>query len=155
MHPRRLLLILATAGLAVSMSAGIASANHFSTLATSLSGAEEAPGPGDSNGKGSVTLEVYDYGLVCYTLKVQGIATPTGAHIHEATAGSPGPVVVDFRLDLATRRGNTFSYCVNAGPTAADAEARAADIQATPTAYYVNVHNAEFPGGAVRGQLGD
>ena len=29
-----------------------------------------------------------------------------------------------------------------------------AQILANPAAYYVNVHNADYPGGAVRGQLG-
>jgi hypothetical protein len=29
----------------------------------------------------------------------------------------------------------------------------AKDIVQTPENYYVNVHNAEYPGGAVRGQL--
>ncbi len=28
-----------------------------------------------------------------------------------------------------------------------------AEILANPSAYYVNVHNAEFPSGAIRGQL--
>jgi hypothetical protein len=126
-----------------------ASANHFATFTTTLSGAEEAPGPGDANGKGTATLEVYDAGLVCYTLKVQAIATPTAAHIHEAPAGTAGGVVVDLRLDLAERQGNRLSYCANAS------EDVVADIRATPADYYVNVHNAEFPAGAIRGQLGD
>jgi hypothetical protein len=30
----------------------------------------------------------------------------------------------------------------------------ARDIVKNPENYYVNVHNAEFPGGALRGQLG-
>lgn len=145
----RLSLAIAAALIAISAFAGIASANHFATFSTSLSGAEEVPGPGDPNGKGWATLDVYDAGLVCYTLKLQGIEAPTAAHIHEAPAGSAGPVVVDLRIDLARSRGNTLSYCVNAD------EAIAADIRATPSDYYVNVHNAAYPGGAVRGQLGD
>jgi hypothetical protein len=131
------------------MLATTVSANHFGTFTTTLSGAEEAPGPGDKNGKGFATLEVYDAGLVCYTLKLQAIETPLAAHIHEAPAGEAGPVVVDLRLDLVDTKGNRFSYCANAS------EEIVAEIRATPSDYYVNVHNDAFPGGAVRGQLGD
>ncbi len=28
-----------------------------------------------------------------------------------------------------------------------------AQIEANPSGYYVNLHNARFPGGAIRGQL--
>jgi hypothetical protein len=28
------------------------------------------------------------------------------------------------------------------------------EIAANPSGYYVNLHNARFPGGAIRGQLG-
>ena len=45
--------------------------------------------------------------------------------------------------------GNKLSYCVTTTPM------RAADIIANPTDYYVNVHNATYPLGAIRGQLGD
>lgn len=129
--------------------ASAVAANHAATLTTSLSGAEEVPGPGDPNGRGSATLTVYDAGLVCYTLKLQAIEQPLAAHIHEAPAGAAGPVVVDLRLDLADRQGNRYSFCANAS------EEIVADIRATPSDYYVNVHNAPYPGGAVRGQLGD
>lgn len=145
----RLSLAMAGALIAISAFVGVAAANHFATFSTSLSGAEEVPGSGDPNGKGWATLDVYSAGLVCYTLKLQAIETPTAAHIHEAPAGSAGPVVVDLRIDLAKSRGNTVSYCASAD------EAVAADIRANPAAYYVNVHNEAFPGGAMRGQLGD
>lgn len=140
---------LLTAALGTTLFATAVAANHFATFETSLSGSEEAPGPGDPNGKGWATLDVYDAGLVCYTLKVQAITEPTAAHIHEAPAGVAGPVVVDLRIDLADRQGNRLSYCANA------AEEIVADIRANPADYYVNVHNATYPDGAIRGQLGD
>lgn len=146
---RRFTLAAVVASLAVATMAGAVAANHFATLSTSLSGAEEAPGPGDPNGKGAATLDVYDAGLVCYTLKVQGIEAPTAAHIHEAPAGTAGPVVVDLRIDLAESQGNRLTYCANAS------EEVAAEIPANPADYYVNVHNPTYPGGAIRGQLGD
>ena len=137
------------AALGILLVVGTVAANHFGTFSTSLSGAEEAPSPGDPNGKGFVTLDVYNAGLVCYELKVQAIEPPTAAHIHEAPPGMAGDVVVDLRIDLARHQGNRLTYCANAP------EAVAADIRANPSDYYVNVHNATYPGGAIRGQLGD
>ena len=142
-------LAIMVAALGTLLVVGAVAANHFGTFRTPLSGAEEVPGPGDPNGKGFVSLDVYNAGLVCYELKVQGIAPATAAHIHEAPAGMAGDVVVDLRIDLASRQGNRLTYCANA------AEDVAADIRANPTDYYVNVHNPAYPGGAVRGQLGD
>ena len=146
---RRFTLAALVASLAVATMAGAVAANHFATFSMTLSGAEEAPGPGDPNGKGVATLDVYDAGLVCYTLKLQAIEPPTGAHIHEAPAGVAGPVVVDLRIDLAESRGNRLTYCATA------AEEVAAEIRENPSDYYVNVHNPTYPGGAIRGQLGD
>jgi hypothetical protein len=146
---RRFTLALTVASLAMALMAGAVAANHFATFTTGLSGAEEAPGPGDPNGKGFATLDVYTAGLVCYTLKAQAIEAPTAAHIHEAPAGVAGPVVVDLRIDLAERQGNRLTYCANA------TEEVVAEIRANPADYYVNVHNPTFPGGAIRGQLGD
>ena len=145
---RRLNLALTVASLALALMAGTVAANHFGTFTTSLSGTEEVPGPGDPNGKGVASLDVYDAGLVCYTLKIQAIKTPMAAHIHEAPAGVAGPVVVDLRIDLAERKGNRLTYCANAP------EDVAADIRANPADYYVNVHNETYPAGAIRGQLG-
>src|SRR5680860_120372 len=107
-------LALIIAAIGVLMVAGTVSANHFGTFTTTLSGSEEAPDPGDANGKGFVTLDVYNAGLVCYTLKTQAIATPTAARIHEAAAGVAGPVVVNLRLDLASSRGNRLTDCAPA-----------------------------------------
>jgi hypothetical protein len=115
-------------------------------FATLMTGAAEAPGPGDADGFGVAIISVDpDSNRVCWLLVVRRIVLPaTAAHIHLAPPGSPGPIVVP--LDPApNEQGISFGCVIDA-----DADA----IAANPSAYYVNVHNAPFPGGAVRGQLG-
>jgi hypothetical protein len=113
-------------------------------LATTMTGAEEVPGPGDPDGTGtaSITLNVGQE-EVCFELTVSGIAPATAAHIHAGPAGVAGPVVVG----LTPPTSGTSSGCVSADSTLIKA------IIQNPEQYYVNVHNAEFPAGAVRGQL--
>lgn len=107
-----------------------------------LEGEVEAPAPGDPDGTGTATIRVFEERL-CYKLRVEMIEPATAAHIHEAPAGSAGPVVVP--LDAPT--GGRSSGCV------AISQELAQDIISNPQDYYVNVHNAEYPGGALRAQL--
>lgn len=111
-----------------------------------MTGAAEAPGPGDPDGRGKAKLGLFlGHGEVCFLLKVSDIALPaTGAHIHQAPAGAPGPVVV------ALTAPNAKGFSV--GCVAAEREL-IKDIIQNPEEYYVNVHSTEFPAGAVRGQL--
>ena len=145
----RAISILAGASLGLAVMAGPVMANHFTTFSTTLSGSEEVPGPGDQNGKGAIKLDVFTSGTICWEAKVQGIAGVSAAHIHLAPAGAAGPVVVDLRPDQAEFRGNKAEWCVTTSTQVAAA------IIATPTDYYVNVHTAVYPAGAIRGQLGD
>lgn len=112
-------------------------------LSASLSGAAEVPGPGDADGSGSahVTLN-QGQGEVCFDIAVADIAAPTAAHIHAGAKGVSGGVVVNFDVPS-----NGLSGCVDV-----DAEL-IKTIRQNPANYYVNVHNADFPAGAVRGQL--
>ncbi len=109
---------------------------------TSLSGAAEVPGPGDPDGGGAALLRVSST-RVCYKLAVTKIAPATAAHIHSGAAGVAGPVVV--ALQAPTR--GASKACATVTPALASA------IVANPANYYVNVHNAAYPSGAVRGQL--
>jgi hypothetical protein len=114
-------------------------------LDAALTGAAEAPNPGDPDGTGSARLRVnLGQSQICYELQVAAIAPATMAHIHKAPAGAAGPVVVPLTAPAADGKS---AACVTA---AADL---VKDILQNPAAYYVNVHNAEFPPGAVRGQL--
>jgi hypothetical protein len=110
-----------------------------------LQGENEVPTKGDLDGTGRATIRINPRkGEICYNLRVAGIQPATAAHIHEAPAGTAGPVVVG----LTAPTSGTSKGCV------AISEARANEIIADPADYYVNVHNAQFPGGALRGQLG-
>ena len=110
-----------------------------------LTGASEVPGPGDPDGMGTATIRVNSgRGQVCYTISVNGIEPARMAHIHEGAAGASGPVVVGL---MAPTNG-TSQGC------ASITRELAKEIIKNPSDYYVNVHNASFPAGAVRGQLG-
>lgn len=113
-------------------------------LSFTLTGAAEAPGPGDTDGSGKVTLTLNpDKGEVCYEITVADIQPATAAHIHEAPAGKAGPV----KVGLDAPKNGSSKGCVSA-----DGELIKAMLK-SPSNYYVNVHNAEFKAGAVRGQL--
>jgi hypothetical protein len=152
MKQRRLFATLMLAAIAALAIAGPASAaklggvgdQRSGQLTTTLTGAQEVPVPGDPDGRGFATVTVNPgQGLVCYELSVSGIEAATAAHIHEAPVNVAGPVVVH----LLPPTGGSSSDCVEVGRTLAK------EILQDPSDYYVNVHNAEFPGGALRGQL--
>jgi len=106
-----------------------------------LSGAAEVPAAGDPDGSGRAMVRIKGT-QVCFTLKVADIDAPVAAHIHRGAAGVAGPVEVDLFAAATARKG-----CVT---TSAEI---AAAIRKDPRGFYVNVHTADFPGGAVRGQL--
>ena len=113
-------------------------------LSTTMTGAEEAPGPGDPDGSGNAVITLnHGQGQVCFELTVSNIEPATAAHIHEAPPGVPGPIVVP----LTPPSSGSSSGCVSVERDLIK------DIIQNPAEYYVNVHNAAFQPGAVRGQL--
>jgi hypothetical protein len=153
MKQRRLFAALMLAAILALAIAGPASAARLGgadqggrLLTTTLTGAEEVPGPGDPDGTGFAAVTVNPgQGVLCYELSVSGIALDdrTAAHIHEAPFGEAGEVVVTLEAPTDGSSGG----CVDVG------RALAKDILKNPADYYVNVHNAEYPAGALRGQL--
>lgn len=111
-------------------------------LATTLSGANE-PSGGDADGGGGFRVEVdADTGDFCYSLWGDKIAAPTMAHVHSGAAGVDGPPVATIEVT-----GKDSDQCVALEPD------KLKPIVANPAAFYVNIHTADFPKGAVRGQL--
>ena len=121
----------------VGVSAGLAKGGN--SLHATLTGKAETP-KGDPDGAGTAEVKINGT-TICWELKTARIGTPMAAHIHKGKPGVAGPVVVPF--------GKTYKA---KGCTTATA-AVAAAIKKNPAAYYVNVHNAKYPAGALRGQL--
>jgi hypothetical protein len=120
-------------------------------FSTTLTGAAEVPGPGDPDATGQADLALNPGRQeVCLEISWANIDGEVFAgHIHAGTATVAGPVVVTL-FTGAFASTDSVSGCV-----AAD-RALIKDILQNPTNYYVNVHSRpNFPGGAVRGQLGD
>ena len=117
-------------------------------LLAPLIGSEEAPGPGDPDGFGAADFRIKG-NKVCFRIIAEGIGTVTAAHIHKAPDGSPGPVEVD----LFTSKGKNQTLPPRITGCAKTTTAIAKAIAKKPGDYYVNVHNADFPNGALRGQL--
>jgi LPXTG-motif cell wall-anchored protein len=114
-------------------------------LRANLTGQVEIP-PGDPQASGSTEVKVSE-GQVCWKVSWSSGLSPNASHIHKAATGAAGPIVVPFFKSDQPVSGSSKSGC-----TEVSAEL-AKGIASNPANYYVNVHNAEFPKGAIRGQL--
>lgn len=113
-------------------------------LSAYLLGSNEVPVLGDPDGEGWAELRLNQgQGTIGYMIHVTGIAPATAAHIHRGAAGMPGPVVVALTAP---------SGGMSSGVATADKDL-IKDIRQNPGNYYINIHNAAYPGGALRGQL--
>ncbi len=128
------------AGALLMVSAGSAGAAGGRPFTTTLIGANEVPVTGDPDASGTAHLWINPgQGSVCWSITVSNVDPIVAAHIHLAPMGVPGPVVVPL---------NPYT-----GGCATIARDLAIAILRDPSAYYVNVHDAAYPGGAARGQL--
>jgi hypothetical protein len=109
-------------------------------------------GDPDGRGKAEFTFDTVA-GTACYELEVEGITEPVepapglgSAHIHFLATGG---IAVDLEADFEPDKSDEFkaSGCVEVD------SALLQDILEHPDQYYVNIHNVEFPGGALSGLL--
>jgi hypothetical protein len=99
--------------------------------------------------KGSATGIVKVQGdRVTFAFSWKGISAPTLGHIHQGVAGVNGDVKVPlFTTAMPATATAAAGVLTVSDPAIADA------LRANPSGFYLNLHTAEFPGGAVRGQL--
>ena len=133
-------LVLPAAALAAAHDRGKPEDSGKKEFHIAMTGAAETPA-GDPDGRGTAEIKIAG-SQVCWQFKLSRIAAPSAAHIHRGAAGAAGPIVVPL--------GGAYK---SKGCIAAPSAAIARQIAARPSAYYVNVHNAKYPGGALRGQL--
>ena len=139
MRKMSLLASVAVVILAVGLSGGVAVAQvpqHHVTL----TGAKETA-VADPNGSGEFSWSL-DGTRLCYLLSAKKIGTAAAAHIHRGAVGVAGPVRVELTAPNPASVGcKTIS------------SALATALRDHPHRFYVNVHTAVFPNGAIRAQL--
>ncbi len=135
------------AGAALLLLSGCAAGpgDQRATLMVTMTGIQEVPGPGDPDGSGTVEIRVVPAsGEVCWNLYARGIDAATAAHIHRGAAGSAGPPVLSLTTPDAAGRSQG---CANVDRRLAQ------ELSLRAHEFYVNVHTAAHPAGAIRGQL--
>lgn len=128
-------------------------------LKTHLTGDAMVDSKGDTDGSGTA----YVFGVdgdpttLCYVLDVKDIQmVPVkegmAAHIHEAGKGKNGSPVAA----LAGPEDGNAGDCLTEGEKGKFPTGEAGIVQRilkNPSQFYINVHNPDFPNGAIRGQL--
>ncbi|MGI5377425.1 CHRD domain-containing protein [Streptomyces sp. CA-251387] len=121
-------------------------------LAASLRGANEVPVPGgpavgDKDGAALQFVKLKG-DKVSVAVTWRGTGKPTALHLHRGAKGTNGGIKVDFGGLLGKSKGHSLTGSVTVkDPALLDA------LKTDPSSFYANLHTAEFPGGAVRGQL--
>ncbi len=137
--------MLAGLALAAAVAGGALAAGTVETTAK-LTAGQVVPGPGEKGGNGKATIEVKkSKRKVCFEITFKNIAEPNSGNLHKGVKGEKGPRKIDF-----------FTK-----PTASPAEGCVKKVkkkllnkvQNHPENFYVQLHNTQFPDGAIRGQL--
>ena len=147
---RKLSLAGGVVALIAALAIPAASAAPAVQLTAKLKGANEVPGPGDPNGKGDVFVTVKKQKRkVCFGLEFRRIGDPTAAHIHKGGPDDAGPVkVLLFEDPDGLPSPGAVEGCVRRVK-----KKIVRQLSRKPEKFYVNVHNDEYPDGAIRGQL--
>ena len=142
---RRSVSIALVAGAIVGGAATAGAEPRPTNFSFSMSGNEVVPGPGDPDGTSNAVVSLFfkkPY-TICAGTNPQNVQRPLSAlDLHRAPSGQSGPVVATF-----TGGATDASGCAGVE------KALLAEIGDNPELFYLDAHHAEFPAGAIRGQL--
>ena len=112
-----------------------------------------------------------DEDIICYDIAFTGVTPPyespakTATHIHQAADGEFGPPRMAFPDPVDDGDGALRSSGCMQGPFTTGLEGddgddtgtgfTVAEIENDPASFYADTHTADFPAGAIRGQLTD
>ncbi len=121
-------------------------------LQTLMDGAHEVatpggPAVGDPDGQGIGMIRASGK-KVNYTFAWGGIGQPIMGHIHVGAKGVAGPVVVPLFMSPIPEH----IFAITGTVRGLD-KSLVRSIRYSPGSYYVNLHTAAYPGGALRNQL--
>jgi hypothetical protein len=129
-----------------------ANASDATFYGSVLTGANVATagGPTMAGNKGgsAVALVSIQGDEVSFAFTWKGIDTPTSGHIHAGAKGVNGGVKINF---FSKKLPDGSSSVI--GTTKVSDEQTLASLRSNPQQYYFNLHTAEFPDGAIRGQV--
>jgi len=128
------------------------------------------PVRGERGARGTFEFRINsDAEIICYDIEFTGVTPPyqsparTATHIHEASAKEFGPPRLAFPNPVRDRDGVLRSSGCMRGPfTTGVNDANGNDtgkgfslsqIENDPRSFYADTHTADFPAGAIRGQL--
>lgn len=142
---RKIIGFAGAAALAAGLGAPAQAFFQDDTYMADLDGGSEVPGPGDPDGTGTGSLDWNsETRQFCYALATESIGPAAAAHLHRGGAGEAGPPVLTLEAPGAD---GGSDGCVDASAALRN------EIRDNPAGFYFNVHNEEYPAGAIRGQL--
>ena len=116
------------------------------TLCAHLAGAADSPIDAlDPVHQGDAVLRL-DRTAIAFSIVAPGLETVTATHIHHGPAGTAGPMLWEINTGY---KGDSLRGTASEIPPGVITL-----IASEPGEYYVKLHTLEFPGGAIRGQLG-
>lgn len=137
---------------------GIARGQLAADVSGAMDGMQEVDGDGVVSGDlaaagvgGAFAASDVNPDVVCGYVQTFGLDGFVAAHVHDGDVGSNGPVVVPISDGAAADQVVTADF----GCATSLDEAEASSVIAAPEGFYLNVHTADLPAGAVRGQLAD
>ncbi|HTM95312.1 MAG TPA: CHRD domain-containing protein [Croceibacterium sp.] len=140
----RMIVICGSAVLAGALFGTPAAAQSSAFLAANLLGQDVPNGAGDDKGSANFNGEVdLKRNRLCYYLDMDGVAGANAVHIHQKDQALTDPPT----LPLQVPGPGGDEVCVNGDNAVLSAIAK------TPGDYYIDIHSADHPDGAVRGVL--